>query len=149
MRALPGQALDPIDPEAVVALLGEWETARLRQLAQKVIHRLSRIRAAGLFAEYSFSSVWGEYSHSVQTGDYDGFSSILDDMAEDACAAVAETVPPYEMQLFDRLAEACGEVEGMSGHTYLFERLKDEVSSRASQRNLDRYADDYRWFENL
>ena len=139
----------PVDDEAVVALLGSWESARLRQLAQKVIRRLSRIEPAGLFSEYTFTSIWGEYSYYVQNGEFEGDFILLEDMAGDACEAIAKTVPSHEMQLFDRLAEACGEVEGMSGVTYLVERLKDEVSSHASARNLERYADDYRWFENL
>lgn len=144
-----GLKVPSVAPEEVVTLLRDWETARLDALTQKAIRRLSRLKAAGLFAEHRFTSVWGEYSHSVQTGDYEGFSNLLDDMAEDACEAVAETVPRHEMQLFDRLAEACGDVDGMPGITYLVGRLKEEVSSRASQRNLERYADDYRWFENL
>jgi hypothetical protein len=134
-------------PVDVVSILGGWATATLDALAQKVIRRLSRIKAAGLFEEYRYTSVWGEYSHNVQTGDHEGFSDMLDDMVENACEAVVETVPRHEIQLFDRLAEACGEVDGMSGITYLVERLKDEVSSRASRRNLTRYADDIRWFE--
>lgn len=132
----------------VIAVLGPWEKGTLDRLARKVVHRLSRITAAGLFAEHQYSSVWGEYSHSLQTGPYEEYSSILDDMVTDTCETIAETVPPHEMHLFDRLAAVCGADEGMSGITYLVERLKDEVSSRASLRNLDRYADDYRWFEN-
>lgn len=137
------------DPEVVVALLGEWERARLRELVRKVIRRLSRFSAAGLFAEYRYESLWGEYAHDVQNGPHEGFSSMLDDMAEEACEVVAETLPPHEMRLFDRLAEACGDTEGMAGVTYLIERLREEVSSAAAARNLDRYADDYRWYENL
>lgn len=143
------QVPEPVDPEAVVALLGLWESARIRQLAKKVIYRLSRIKPAGLFSERNYDSIWGEYSHYVQNSEYDEVLVLLDDMTSDTCEAVAKTVPSHEMQLFDRLAEACGEVEGMSGITYLIEHLKDEVSSRASARNLERYADDYRWFENL
>jgi len=139
----------PLGPEDVVALLGDWERARLSDLARKVIHRLSRIRAAGLFAEYQYDSIWGEYSHDIQTGPYDDFSTQLEDMVDDACEAVAEHVAPYEMQLFDRLANACGDIDGMLGTTYLVMRLKEEVSSRAANRDLERYSDDYRWFENL
>jgi len=137
------------DPEVVVALLGDWERARLRELRRKVIHRLSRMPASGMFSEYRYESLWGEYAHDVQNGDHEDFSLMLHDMAEDACEAVAETVPPHEMRLFDRLAEACGETEGMAGISYLVGRLKEEVSSAAAARNLDRYADDYRWYENL
>ena len=149
MTGLTSLAIPPMDPETLMALLGGWEIAKLDQLAEKVIRRLSRLKAAGLFAERSYASIWGEYSHYVQNGEYEGLSVLLDDMAKDACEAEAETVPRHEMQLFDRLAEVCGDVDGMSGMTYLVGRMKDEVSSRASQRNLERYADDYRWFENL
>lgn len=141
--------LPPMDPEAILALLGPWEAAKLDQLAKKVVHQLSHRPAMGIFAEYRHSSLWGEYSHHVQMGYFEGVSDHLDDMAADVCETVAETVPCHEMQLFDRLAEACGEEDGMSGIIYLIEGLKDEVSSRAASRNLDRYADDYRWFENL
>lgn len=137
------------DPEVVVALLGEWERARLRELARKVIYRLSRLPAAGLWSEYRYDSLWGEFAHDVQNGHNEGFSVLLGDMAEDACEAVAETLPSHEMQLFDRLATACGDTEGMAGVTYLVERLREEVSSAAAARNLDRYAEDYRWYENL
>ena len=137
------------DAEVVVALLGDWERARLRELRRKVIHRLSRMPASGLFSEYRYESLWGEYAHDVQNGEYESLSPMLHDMAEEACEAVAETVPAHEMRLFDRLAEACGETEGMAGVTYLVERLKDEVSSAAAARNLDRYAEDYRWYESL
>ena len=132
-----------------MALLSDWERARVRELSRKVIYRLSRIKAAGTFDEHRYSSIWGEYSHHVQTGPYEGFSELLDDMVENVCEGMAETVPPHEMQLFDRLAEACGDVDGMAGITYLVEQLKDEVAARASDRDLDRYADDYRWYENL
>jgi hypothetical protein len=143
------QAPSVADPEVVLALLGEWEHARLRELRRKVIHRLSRMPASGLFSEYRYESLWGEYAHDVQNGDDEGFSLMLHDMAEDACEAVAETVPTHEMRLFDRLAEACGDIGGRTGITYLVERLKEEVSSAAAMRNLDRYAEDYRWYENL
>lgn len=137
------------DPEVVVALLGEWERARLRELTRKVIHRLSGLPAAGLWSEYRYDSLWGEFAHDVQNGPNEGFSALLGDMAEDACVAVVEALPSHEMQLFDRLATACGDTEGMAGVTYLVERLREEVSSAAAARNLDRYAEDYRWYENL
>lgn len=152
MGALMGRAtsaLPEIDPEAVLAILGAWETAKLDHLTQKAIRRLTSLKAAGLFSEYTYSTVWGEYSHHMQNGYFEEFSDILDDMAADACEAVAETVPAHEMQLFDRLALARGEDPGMSGIPYVVERLKDTLASRASVRNLERYADDYRWFENL
>lgn len=141
--------LQQAEPEVVLALLGDWERTLLHELARKVIHRLSRTKASGLFAEYRYDSVWGEYSHHVQNGDFEGFSDMLDDMAEDVCQAVAEAVPPHEMRLFDHLAEACGDTAGMAGITYLIERLKGAVAAEAAQRNLDRYAEDYRWYENL
>jgi hypothetical protein len=133
----------------IEAVLGPWQKVRLQQLARKAIHRLSRIGASGVFGGYSYDSVWGEYSHHIQNGEFSGFSDLLEDMAADACAAVAEAVPEHEMHLFDQLALALGEVDGMSGYEYLVQELKDLVSTKASIRDLDRYSDDYRWYENL
>lgn len=137
-----------ISPEMIVALLGPWERETLKKLSRKVIHRLARLPAAGLFSEYTYTSVWGEYSHHVQNGYFERFSDLLDDLTEDACQAVAETVPAHEMRLFDRIAEARGDV-GCTGSSYLIDQLKEEVDGIASIRNLERYADDYRWYENL
>lgn len=132
-----------------MAVLGPWEKVRMRELARKVIHRLSRLKASGLFAECSYDSVWAEYSHHVQNGDFDGFSDILDDLAAETCRAVADTVPAHEMHLFDQLAQVCGDEAGMTGHDYLVQELKDLVATKAAIRNLNRYADDYRWYDNL
>lgn len=141
--------LPPMDPEAVLALLAPWEAARLDQLAKKVIHQLSRRPAMGIFDEYNHSSLWGEYAHHVQMGDFEGASDHLEDMAKDVCETVAETVPPHEMALFDRLADACGEVGETSAIAYLVRRLSEKVAERASRRKLWRYAEDYRWYEDL
>jgi len=139
----------PIDSEAVLAVLGPWETAKLDQLARKVIYRLSRRPAVGLFAEYSHSSLWGEYAHHVQMGDFEGVSDHLDDLAKEICETVAEAIPPHDMALFDHLAEAYGDPSAPVGVAYLVRQLSELVSERASQRDLERYSDDYRWYENL
>ena len=139
---------DPVDPEAVVAVLGPWEAAKLDQLARQVIHRLSRRRAIGLFAEYTHSSLWGEYAHHVQMGAFDGVSDHLDDIAKDICETVAKAIPPHDLTLFDHLAEACGDPSAPNGTAYLVRHLFDLVSERASLRDLERYSDDYRWYEN-
>lgn len=144
-----GPSHAPLSPEAVMALLGPWEAGKLDQLAQKVIHQLSRRQAMGLFDEYTHSSLWGEYSHHVQMGSFDGASDHLDDMAKDVCETVAGILPPHEATLFDHLAMACGEEGEAIGLDYLVRRLSEEVARRASRRNLGRYADDYLWYENL
>lgn len=136
-------------PELVAEILAPWEKAKVEELTRKAIHRLSHLQAAGLFSECNYTSVWGEYSHHVQNGDFSDFSDLLDDMAADACKAVADTVPPHELHLFDQLAAAFAEENDMSGFDYLFVQLKDAVSTRASARDLERYSDEYRWYDNL
>lgn len=149
MRKNKDQPRDPPSPEMIEQVLGPWQKVRLQELARKAIHRLSRIGASGVFGSYSYDSIWGEYSHHVQNGDFDGVSNILDDMADDACRAVADTVPPHEMALFDHLAISLGEDDDMGGYDYLLQELKDTVEAKASVRDLERYSDDYRWYEKL
>jgi len=37
----------------------------------------------------------------------------------------------------------------MAGYSYLVDKLKEEVEVKASVRDLERYSDDYRWYDNL
>ena len=110
-----GSQCPTLSREVLAKILGPWEEAKLQELTRKVIHRLSRMKAAGLFSEYRHTSLWGEYSHHVQNGDFDGLSDGLDDIAADACEAVADTVPVHELHLFDQLAIADGAEAGMAG----------------------------------
>lgn len=136
------------DRELRAALL-DWQQAKLKELARKVIFRLSRIPASGIFPECEYNSIWGEYSHHVQYGYFDQVSDSFDDMAAVFCEAVAGTVPAHEVKLFDQLAAIYGEEKGMTGNTYLIEELKKAIQEHASKRDLERYAEGYRWYEKL
>ena len=132
-------------PEIVEALLAHWERDRLGKLTRKVINRLTRIRASGIFSGYTYRSIWGEYSHHVQTGGYDTVSDLLDDLLHDECVAVVEGIPEHELLFFTALMAARG-IEDEDGEAssflYLLETLKDAISSEASARDLERYSED-------
>ncbi|WP_322895656.1 MULTISPECIES: hypothetical protein [unclassified Yoonia] len=135
--------------EIMLSALRPWELAKLQELTRKVIFRLSRMHASGLFPEHTYESIWGEYSHHIQNGPFEGFSNLFEDLVDDVSEDIANELPEHEKHLFDEIATASGEPGDNPGLGYLYAQLKEAVSSRASARDLNRYADDYRWYENL
>ena len=121
----------------------------MKELGHQATHQLTRIKASGMFAGHRYKSVWGEYSHHVQNGDYHEASDILDDMVAAVCKRIAETVPQHEIALFEKLAGILADDPQTPGIIYLSTELQEWVAERASWRNLERYSDDYNWYDNL
>lgn len=137
------------DDGAEIDTLRAWFRPRLDQLAAKVIHQLQRIPATGIFEEYNFDSVWGEISHDIQNGPWGDISDACGDLVQMAIQAAANDLPAHEWPLVKRLAMLSGhDLEG-EDFEFLCEALREKVSARAAARNLERYARDYRWWENI
>lgn len=137
------EATDP-----VFDAMENWATSHVEMLANKAVYRLTRIKAAGLFSEYNFRSVWDEYSYDAKEGPHGGFSELLHDMMHDACSAIVEKIPPHEMGLYAVLAVALEDKPQNGPVWYLEELVRDQVGTLAYERNLQRYANDYKWWED-
>src|SRR5262245_12814589 len=71
----------------------DFARVEFEALTRKVIHRLQRIDASGIFGdEYVYKTLWNEYCHEVQEGPHEPLESawdltitaVLDDIVERA-----------------------------------------------------------------
>jgi hypothetical protein len=45
-----------------------YARAEFEALTRRVIYRLQRSKASGIFGDYGYKTLWGEYCHEVQKG---------------------------------------------------------------------------------
>jgi hypothetical protein len=119
-----------------------WE--RFTALARKVIYRLQRVDASGIYGdEYRHKTLWDEFCHEVQEGPHDQLDSAwhmtLRPFLE---AAITPLSANEKMVLFFATDEADGLDEDM-GEPFVTDALIAEVMKElarlAGERNLNQF----------
>jgi hypothetical protein len=78
----------------------EFAAAAYLALARKVIFRLQRIKASGIYGDdYQHKTMWDEYCHEVQEGPHDLLQSAWDDTVDSIIESVIEAIPRHEAVL--------------------------------------------------
>jgi hypothetical protein len=75
----------------------EFAATRYLALARKVVVRLQRIEASGIYGDdYQHKTLWDEYCHEIQNGPYDLLDSMWDATIDPIFASVVKTIPNPE-----------------------------------------------------
>jgi hypothetical protein len=78
----------------------EFAATRFQTLARKVVFRLQRNAATGIYGDdYQHKTMWDEYCHEIQNGPYDLLESPWNTTIDSICDSVVKAVPSSEAAL--------------------------------------------------
>ena len=78
----------------------EFSSASYLSLARKVIFRLQRIDASGIYGDdYRHKTLWDEYCHEIQEGPYDLLENVWDVTIDPIVVEVVKAIPREEALL--------------------------------------------------
>lgn len=77
-----------------------FATARFPELAKRVVFRLQRIEASGIYGvDRNYRSLWDEYRHQVQIETVDQLQSAWDSLLDPLLKAVIGSLPEHEASI--------------------------------------------------
>ena len=83
----------------------EFARAELVALTRRVVHRLKRTKATGIYGEdYRHRSLWKEYCHEVQEGPNEALQSAWDDTLDSILSDLVQNTPRNTAMLLSILA---------------------------------------------
>jgi hypothetical protein len=142
------------EPEDTVEMihwraLSEFARMRMPTLARKVIYRLQRLSASGIFGDdYRFKTMWDEFCQNVQSGSYDdSIDDAFDDILCDLTGDVIKGMPQSELNLLALSApDFAPEMHGGFGDPdYVRKEITRAVSQIAGGRNMERFDPNSDW----
>jgi hypothetical protein len=123
----------------------QFSKACLDALARKVVFRLQRVKAIGIYDEYEHRTLWDEYCHDVQNGPDDFFEQAWETTVDSAIHVVVEAIPRHEAALLTiaaiwNLGEDTETYGAASVAPELICRsLKDKIAKTAVDRDMARF----------
>jgi hypothetical protein len=123
----------------------KFAAATYEMLARKVIFRLQRIKATGIYGDdYRHKTLWDEYCHEAQEGPYDLLGSIWDATIDSTLNFVTETIPSHEAALLTigAASELDREDETRFGAVaphLIQSNLRLTLAKMAASRNMSRF----------
>ena len=125
--------------------------ARLRMpvLARKIVYRLQRLPASGIFGDdYQFKTMWDEVCWNVQNGSYDDeIDDAIDEVFSRLIGNEIREMPQAELNLL-ALSDPDFDPEmhdGTGNPDYVSEEIIAAVSILAGARNLVRFEPNEDW----
>jgi hypothetical protein len=123
----------------------KFAAAAYEMLARRVIFRLQRIKATGIYGDdYRHKTLWDEYCHEVQEGPYDLLESVWGATIDVTLNSVIENIPHHEAALLTiGAARELGREDeirfgGVAPHL-IQSNLHEIVAKLAGFRNMSRF----------
>ena len=144
-----GSASDQDQQTALIAAIQGFATKREKHYASKAIYRLQRISSGNAHPYgWPIGSVWNAYSWDVQNGPSEYTETIID-IVESVVEDVIGQIPAEEVTLLASALSGGQTESGSDAASSVSESITDAISTTASQRDMDRFDPEYRWYENL
>lgn len=133
--------------EATQAAVRKYARTEIQALTRKVIFRLQRIPASGIFGdEYAYKSLWDEYCYEMQQGPHEILDYAWDQTLEQILGGIVDSVPKCSAVLLSIYAawdldeEDDPALIGTVWPDGMKQVIKNQLSKQASDRSLNHLA---------
>lgn len=128
--------------------VSRYAHARFALHARRVIHRLQRIRATGVYGDdYRHRTLWDEYCHEIQNGPYELLEEDWGKTVSPIMFSVAQSVPDHEARLLSLAASwesddemvLAGNGDIAISRDLIAKAIEQQVRDEAAARDLSRF----------
>jgi hypothetical protein len=121
-----------------------WQ--RFEALARKVIYKLQRLDASGIYGDYNYKTLWDEYCHEIQQGPHDSmlsnaWSATLRPILDEVIGSLSVEEKALLFFATDRADDFDHETERNApiDDDALAEQLLTTLAEMAGRRSLERF----------